>query len=126
MLIAALEIEIRRPVGAAMAVLEDSRMGGTGIDPDIERVAAGGQRCRRRPAGGQLDPLQDLSWRGVVPEIGPPGRNLVSNRAGDVRVEIGFLLRIVECRDRHPPGALAADAPVGTRFDGAPDPSLAP
>ena len=33
--------------------------------------------------------------------------------ADDLGVEDGFAFRVVERRDRHAPGALAADAPVG-------------
>ena len=50
--------------------------------------------------------------------------------AHDLRVEDRVALRVVERRDRHAPGALARDAPVGPALDGGLDagscPSRAP
>ena len=52
--------------------------------------------------------------------------DLVGDAAHDAGVEPGPVLGVKKRRDGHAPRALAADAPVGARLDGAADAGLAP
>ena len=126
MLVTALEIEVGWPRCAALAALEDSGLGRTRVEPHVERVAPAGQRLGRGPVGRQLDALEDAGGADLVPEIGALGGDLVRDGADDAGIEVGLLVRAVESDDRHAPRALAADAPVRARLDGAADAGLAP
>jgi hypothetical protein len=52
--------------------------------------------------------------------------NLRGDGAGHRGVEISIFLIIEKSRDGHAPGALAADAPIGSGFDRAADAGFAP
>jgi hypothetical protein len=69
-LVAAFEVEVGGPLGAALAATERGGVGGTGVDPDVEGVAAAGEGGGGRPAGGQGDPGEDFGGGGAIPEIG--------------------------------------------------------
>src|SRR5690606_28014908 len=62
----------------------------------------------------------------VIPEVRPTRRDLVGYRADHAGVEVRVAPAVIERDDRHAPRALAADAPVGTRFNGATNAGLAP
>src|SRR5690606_21669401 len=59
MLIAAFEIEIRRPRRAALAAFEHGRVTGAGVEPHVQGVTAAGERGGRGPAGRQGNALED-------------------------------------------------------------------
>ena len=101
-------------------------MRGAGINPDIERVAAARERLGGGPARGQCDAREDFGGGGVVPEIGAFTGNLRRDRAGDAGVEKSVFLIVKKGRNGHAPRALAADAPIGPRFDGTADAGFAP
>ena len=124
-LVAALEVQIGRPLRGALLALERGGVGGAGVDPDVERVATAGELVGGGPAGGKGDALEKLGGCGVVPEVGAAFGDLGGDGADDAGVEVGVLLLVVDRRDRHAPGALAADAPVGAGLDGAADALLA-
>src|SRR6186713_2960948 len=109
MLIAALQVKIGRPLGAALAMLQRRRVRAARIDPDIERITTARQCARGRPAGGKRDAFEDLGRLVIVPEIAAVLFELVSNRARNPGVEVGTFFGVVECRNRNPPRALAAD-----------------
>ncbi len=125
-LIAALRIKIGRPRRAALAALEHRSVAGTGIEPHVERVATTGEFVRHWPAGRQFHPFENLGRTLGIPAIASDLRHLFGHGPGDSTIEVGFLVLVVEGGDRHTPGALATDAPVGARFDGASDTGFAP
>ena len=101
-------------------------MGGTGVDPNVERVAAASERGGGRPVGRERNAREDFGRRAAIPEVGADSGKLVCDRAGDAGVEVGDFLFVVERGDRHAPRTLAADTPVGARFDRAADAGFAP
>ena len=100
--------------------IEHGDMRAAGIDPDIERVAAFFH------AGGQAEACGDFRVAVFEPEIGAFGFDEVGDLQGELGGEDGLAVFVEEHRQRHAPGALARDAPVGPRFDGAVDAVAAP
>ena len=85
------------------------------VDPNIERVVATDRSCG---STGQSAPLRIIE--------GEPGiRSLLGHHLGDLGNDGGvkdqFPFRGVKDRERHTPGALAGDAPVGTGLDRSTD-----
>ena len=78
-------------------------MGGAGVKPDVEGVAARGQLGGCRPGGRQFHAREQVGRGGIEPEVGSAGFELVGDAANHAGVEIGLLPRIVECRDGHAP-----------------------
>ena len=132
MLVATLEIDIGLPVLHAflfgmmqLRSLHDYRArAGTGIDPYIERV-------HRFTVGLGAFPVSGLyvgpegSCVAFEPDVGP----VFFNERGGVTHDAGIEDRFgagIKRRDRHAPGALAADAPIGPAFHRAFDSVLAP
>ena len=122
MLVGAFEVEVGRPacrVGPA-AAFEHEGVGRSGIEPHVENVD---------------DPLV-IGGVVVVAEqrlrigVGPGIDALVAHRRDDARVDLGIDqvlagLAVDEQRDRHAPGALAAEHPVGPPLDHRADPVAA-
>src|SRR5258708_1688245 len=95
MLVAALEIEVGGPLGAALAALESRRVAGPGVEPYVERVAAAHEGGGRRPAGGERDAFEDFFRGAVVPEIRAQLFELGRDGARHAGIEEGLLLRVV-------------------------------
>ena len=117
-LVGALKVERSRPAQVG-ARLEDEAVGGAGLEPDVEdvrhlleagRVVLGGEEAGR--VGGK-------------PGVGALGRHRLGDPLDDLRVA-ERLARIAadEDGDRHAPGALAGDAPVGAGLDHPAQPPL--
>lgn len=114
MLVGGFDVEVGRGVESLVA-FEHGDAGAAGIDPNVEGVLT---------ATGVVGEVEKLSPLGVgfgEPGVGAEFFDDVGCLADDVLVEDGHAVRVVEHRKRHTPGALAADAPIGTRFDGAVD-----
>ncbi len=119
MLVGALDIDIGGAIQLGVAI-QDGDGGGTGVDPDVERVFA---------ALAALRQADEVAPEGVVffkPEVGAVRLDSVGDLQGDAVIHDGLAFGIVENRQRDAPGALAGDAPVGTAFDGAVDAVAAP
>ncbi len=101
-------------------------MRGARVEPDVKRVAAGGERFGGGPAGRQFHAGEQLGGSGIEPEVGPMLLELVGDATNHAGVEVSLLSGIEERREGHAPRALAADAPVGPRLHGTADPGLAP
>ena len=129
MLIAAFQIHIGLPTAIGTPELgtahEYRAAGRTGVDPDIEGVLALADGFRTRPVGRPASGPQRLDRSGE-PHVGALSLDPVGGLADDARIEDGLAGRIVEGWDRHAPGALARDAPVGPGLHGALDAVLAP
>ena len=132
MLVATLEIDIGLPVLHAflfgmmqLRSLHDYRArAGTGIDPHIEGVHRFTVGLRAFPISGLYVGPQG-SCVAFEPDIGP----VIFNERGGVTHDAGIEDRFgagIKRRDRHAPGALAADAPIGPAFHRAFDSVLAP
>jgi len=102
-------VQLGRAAACALDSTEHAGPRGAGVKPDVHRV-------------GALAPLAGFSGIGLrqqpclvafPPDIGA----VLGNQALDM-AEGGFIeqhltrFAVIEDRDRHPPGALAADAPV--------------
>ena len=121
MLVAALEIEVggpfqRRPAPA----FEREGMRAARIEPDIEDVGD------HFVIVGIVRIAEDFGLAALVPGIDA----LLAHCGDDARVDFGVLqifARAVlhEQRDRHAPGALARQHPVGAAFDHRADPATA-
>ena len=119
MLIGTLQIEVSRHpqlrIGFQHAGVRDP-----GIEPDIQNV--GDLVVLIGLIAEQFGRIQ------VVPDVGAPLRHPVGHLAHDPRtlwMRLAVLL-VDEQRDRHAPGALPRNAPVGAIFDHRADPPFAP
>src|SRR5690606_21979042 len=127
-LVGAFEVEVGGPGGVALAVGEHGGVGGAGVDPDVEGVAAAGELGGGGPAGGQGDAGEQLGGGLLIPEVGAVRvrGDLVGHGADHTGVDVGGLVGSVEGDDGHAPRALTADAPIGAGLDGPFDAGLAP
>ena len=107
------------------AAHEDRARGGAGINPHIQRVVGLGGGFGPCPAG-RLERGPEFGGGFLEPDIRAVLLDQRGGVAHDLGVEDRVALRVVERRDRHAPGALARDAPVGPAFDGGLDAALAP
>ncbi len=124
-LIAALKVEIGRPVEIGV-VLKNGAVGATGIDPDVEGVLTGDE-VSILPASGEGDAVEELSGILLKPDGGAVEGYFPSEGLDDLGVEEAVAGGGVEKgRDGNTPGALAADAPVGAILDGTTNPVFAP
>ena len=112
MLVAALEVDVGRP-GQLGPGGQHRLVARPGVEPDVEDVALAFERgAAARRAGHALG--DELLDRPLVPGVGAvhvedAGRALDERR----RQQRFAALDAVDRRDRHAPGALARDAPVG-------------
>ena len=107
MLVRALEIEVGRPLQVGIA-FEREDVRAARVEPDIEDVAHllevfGLVRVAEEALGRALEP--------GVGALGPEGLDHARHHLGIAQRLAGLL--VDEHRDRHAPGALARDAPVG-------------
>ncbi len=112
MLVGGFEIQIGRGVEFGMSI-QHGGVGAAGIDPDIEGIAAFFQTCREAELGGEF------VIGGLEPDVGAFAFDELGDFVGELGGEDGLAVFIEEYREGHAPGALARDAPVGARFDGA-------
>ena len=119
MLVGALDIDIGGAGQLGMTV-QNGDGGAAGVDPHIERVFAALAAFRE---------ADEVAPEGVVffkPEVRAVLLDGIGDLVRDGGVHDGVAFGIVENGKRHAPGALAADAPVGTALDGAVDAIPAP
>lgn len=108
MLIAAFEVHVRLPLAPALefgASHENGAGGGTGVDPDVERVLGFGNRIGTRPGGG-FDLLPEIGGRFFEPDIGTELVNQIGDIANHLDVEDWGGVGGVERGDGHAPGPL--------------------
>ena len=120
-LVAALEVEVGGPA-QVRARLEHGRVADAGLEPHVEDVGLLDAAVVPAAAGQRRAGRQELLGRALEPGVGALGRRTArSTRSNDRVVEQQRLaaLLAVEDRDRHAPGALARDAPVGPVRDHA-------
>ena len=131
MLVGAFEVEIGvggGVVGSGQAALaHDGVPGGAGLEPDVEDVEAFGEgrggvgEDGRGPVGGVgvgggIVVGEQNARLGGEPVVGTMGAELIGDGADGGAGEERRAGLIEECGDGQAPGALAGDAPVGSRF----------
>ena len=119
MLVGAFEIEVGRPL-EVRPLLQHEGVRGAGIEPDVEDVA------HLLVGGNVVDQAAEEPLGGAV---GEPGVRALGPEGGGEALRIGLVvgkvrsgddlaaLAVAEHGDRHAPGALAADHPVGPVLD---------
>ena len=113
MLVAAFEIEVGGPVQVGpAAAFEHKGMGAAAVEPDVENVGDA------LVIGEVIVVAQETLRRGLAPGIDA----LFAHRGDYAGVDRGVAEilpggAVDEQGDRHPPGALAGDHPVGAAFD---------
>ena len=125
MLIGAFEVKIGRPF-EIRTLLQDSAVARARVDPDVERVGATLQLISARPAVREGDAVEDFGGGFFKPEVGTGHGDLFRDRPDHIGINVGFTVFVIESGDRHTPGTLAADTPVGAVFDGSADTVLSP
>ena len=118
-LVGGFEIEVRRRVELGMLV-EHRRVRAAGIDPHIERVAAFFHAC------GQAETAGEFGIALFEPEVGAFAFDRIGDLARKLCREDRLAIGAKENRQRHAPGALTRDAPIGPRLDRAIDAVAAP
>ena len=118
-LVGRLKVEVGRIAQFGVAA-EDRLVAHAGVDPHVERVVALGR------AGGQAKEGAQLGVGHLEPRVRAAFFDEVGDAADERGVEDRLALRRVKHGQRHAPTALAADAPVGARLDGAGDALDAP
>ena len=125
MLVAALEVEVRRP-GQFFAEGEHRFVARPRVEPDVEDVLLALEGGRAALFTGQALG-HELLQRPLVPGVGAvlveDGRGAFDDRRGEHRFATAGT---VERRDWHTPGALAGDAPVRAARDHVVDAVAAP
>src|SRR6185436_5734994 len=119
-LVAALEVDVRRP-GHVRPAAEHGRVRRAGIEPHVEYVGLLAERGALAFGTAEAG-RQQLAGRVLVPGV----RALALEDGGDVPAQVGAQPRgpatlAVERRDRDAPEPLARDAPVGPCRDHVPD-----
>ena len=125
MLVAALEIDVGRP-GQLGPEGQHRLVARPGVEPDVEDVALAFERgAAARRAGHALG--DELLDRPLVPRVGAVHVEDAGGALDERRRQQRFAaLDAVDRRDRHAPGALARDAPVGPVGDHVRQPFAAP
>ena len=125
MLIRAFEVKVGRGSEVA-APLQNRRMRNSRIEPDIEDVAFAGKLGVTAFSAEGAD-RQEFFNLLFVPKVAAPLFKEIGDMMHGLAVSKGFATGgAVKDGDRHPPAALATDAPVGAVFDHAEDPFFAP
>ncbi len=125
MLVGTLEVEVSGPA-EVVALLQHGAVRAARVDPHVKCVGAALELIGGRPVGRKFDAVEDFSGCLLEPKIGAFGGYFGCDAADHLGVDVALAVGIVECRDRHTPGALAADAPVRAVLNGRTDAVLAP
>ena len=94
--------------------------GGTGIDPDIKRIATFGYRIRPGPPL-RFDELPKILGAFLKPNVRSIFLHQIRHSPNDASIQNRLSIGIKKRGQGHPPGTLARDAPIRTgshrRFD---------
>ena len=118
-LVGSLEIEVGRATEFGMSI-HHGDVAGTGVDPNVEGVAA------LRGTFGKAEELGEFDVGFFEPNVGAFFLDEIGDLLGKLGGDDGLGVSIKEDRKRHTPGPLTGDTPVGTGFDRAVDAVAAP
>ena len=124
-LVRALQVEVGRPV-QFRALIRDSRVGNTGVEPNVHNVAFLDKRMAAALRTGRAFG-QDLLGLGRIPGIAALFAEELRNTQHEILAHQRLAaILAVEDRDRHTPAALAGNAPVVALAHHGRDAVLAP